>query len=301
MVTYTKCCKPSKLEEQDHPDWIPSKKMSYVSRASNDDGERYKRRANRKVPLDTSTSATDVEMDLDDGFPTHQDMSVQTDLTMSELNVQEKVLQDFQTELGKTKQKLKKVTLDESSWKEDDEQVYYTGFPTFALLSIVFNVIQPHLNQTQRSVLNKFQKFILTLMHLRLNFDFIDLGYRFGVSNSTASRAFDDCLYVMYQKLHRMVFWPKRTELTKNVSSSFVDAFGKKAIIVIDCFEIKIERPSNILAAAQCYSHYKHSNTVKYLIGISPQGVILSSAAIFCSSARVLLKCSSAKRLPRHK
>ena len=45
-------------------------------------------------------------------------------------------------------------------------------------------------------------------------------------------------------------------------------------IVVIDCFEIFIDRPSNPLARAQTYSSYKHHNTVKYLIGVTPQGTV---------------------------
>ena len=47
-----------------------------------------------------------------------------------------------------------------------------------------------------------------------------------------------------------------------------------KCVCIIDCFEIFSERPSDLMARAQTYSHYKHHNTVKFLIGISPQGVI---------------------------
>lgn len=43
---------------------------------------------------------------------------------------------------------------------------------------------------------------------------------------------------------------------------------------MIDCFEIFIERPGNQKAKAQCYSSYKHAYTIKYLIGITPQGFI---------------------------
>lgn len=44
--------------------------------------------------------------------------------------------------------------------------------------------------------------------------------------------------------------------------------------LIIDCFEIFTERPSNLLARAQTYSSYKHHNTAKYLIGITPQGTV---------------------------
>lgn len=48
--------------------------------------------------------------------------------------------------------------------------------------------------------------------------------------------------------------------------------FGVKVSISIDCFGVFIEIPSNLLASAKTWSNYKHHNTVKYLIGITPQG-----------------------------
>ncbi len=55
----------------------------------------------------------------------------------------------------------------------------------------------------------------------------------------------------------------------------FQYAFGKKTIVVIDSFEVFIESPSNLLARAQTLSSYKHHNTIKILVGITPQGTIL--------------------------
>ena len=48
----------------------------------------------------------------------------------------------------------------------------------------------------------------------------------------------------------------------------------EKCVFVIDCFEVFCERPRDLMARAQTYSHYKHHNTVKFLIGITPQAVI---------------------------
>ena len=47
----------------------------------------------------------------------------------------------------------------------------------------------------------------------------------------------------------------------------------KKVAIIIDCFEIFIERPSSLEARATTRCNYKHKNTVKVLLGIAPQGV----------------------------
>ena len=44
--------------------------------------------------------------------------------------------------------------------------------------------------------------------------------------------------------------------------------------LIIDCFEVFIERPSSLQPCSQSYSNYKHSNTIKYLIVIAPHVVV---------------------------
>ena len=39
-----------------------------------------------------------------------------------------------------------------------------------------------------------------------------------------------------------------------------------KCIVIIDCFEVFMERPKGLMARAQTWSNYKHHNTVKILI-----------------------------------
>ena len=68
--------------------------------------------------------------------------------------------------------------------------------------------------------------------------------------------------------------WPEQEDLWRTMPQCFQFAFGKKTTAIMDCFEIFICRPSNLLARAQTFSSYKHHNTVKVLIGITPQGTI---------------------------
>ena len=49
--------------------------------------------------------------------------------------------------------------------------------------------------------------------------------------------------------------------------------FFKKCCIIIDCTEVYMERPSD-LARAQVWSNYKHHSTIKFLVGITPQGTV---------------------------
>ena len=50
--------------------------------------------------------------------------------------------------------------------------------------------------------------------------------------------------------------------------------YGLRITSIIDCFELLIEKPSNLLAKSCTWSQYKHYNTAKYLISITPQGII---------------------------
>ena len=41
---------------------------------------------------------------------------------------------------------------------------------------------------------------------------------------------------------------------------------------IIDCTEIYLERPLNLETSAQTWSNYKNTNSIKYLIAITPAG-----------------------------
>ncbi len=55
---------------------------------------------------------------------------------------------------------------------------------------------------------------------------------------------------------------------------NMVLAINKHLKVIIDFFEVFIERPTNLKARAQTWSNYKHHNTCKFLLGISPQGSV---------------------------
>lgn len=111
-------------------------------------------------------------------------------------------------------------------------------------------------------------------MRLRLNASFKLLGYLFNVSKQTVSKIVYKCLNVLYLFLKNFIIWPQREDIIETMPLSFKNAFGNKVSVIIDCFEIKIQKSSNLMAQAATWSSYKHANTVKILIGICPQGAI---------------------------
>ena len=155
----------------------------------------------------------------------------------------------------------------------DDRVRFYTGLPGFDVLKATFGFVSPFVTRKSKS-LSLFQEFVMVLIRLRLNVPLQDLAFRFGVSLSTVSRTFNAWLIGLDVRLSPLIRWPERDELWHTMPMCFQFAFGKKTTIIIDCFEVFIERPSNLLARAQKFSNYKHHNTVKVLIGITPQGSI---------------------------
>lgn len=112
----------------------------------------------------------------------------------------------------------------------------------------------------------------MVLMKLRLNLLQEDLGFRFGVNQSTISRICDRWIPVMAQCFCAFIVCPDRETLRKTMPECFISKFGRSVVGIIDCFEIFVNVPSGLEARAQTWSSYKHHNTVKVLVCITPQG-----------------------------
>lgn len=150
---------------------------------------------------------------------------------------------------------------------------FYTGLPSYSRLKAVFDFVSSSLTESKCSSLPLFQQFLIALMKLRLNVADQDIAYRFGISQSAVSKNFRKWVNIMYIFLKPLIVWPRREEVMKTMPENFKREFSR-CICIIDCFEVFCERPSDLMARAQTFSNYKHHNTIKFLIGITPQGVI---------------------------
>ena len=168
---------------------------------------------------------------------------------------------------------LNKYTINEDFFENTEKVKFYTGLPNKEILYSIYNMVAPHIESSGNTKLTKYQQLVMTLMRLRLWLQEKDLAYRFQVSQSTVSKIFQRWIGVMRKRLEFLVYWPERDELYKTMPMCFQESFGRCAI-VIDCFEVYIEKSSDFMARATTFSSYKHHNTLKILIGITPQGTI---------------------------
>lgn len=121
----------------------------------------------------------------------------------------ETVLQDQVLIISNLREQILNLTLDLSCLENSDYKTkYFTGFPYFSTVIILFDMIQHFIPITSLNVLSKSQMFLLTLMKLRLGLDFKDLAFRFNVSEPVASKAFFTCIEILFVKLRNMIKMP---------------------------------------------------------------------------------------------
>lgn len=115
---------------------------------------------------------------------------------------------------------------------------------------------------------------LLTLMRLHLGLLLVDLGHRFSISSALASRIslfWIEHLAALSRKY--LVLWLPKETIRKTLPPAF--KHFQRATCIVDCFEICIDRPGNLLRRGKTYSHYKSHNTSKVLHVIAPNGFII--------------------------
>lgn len=220
---------------------------------------------------EASVSTTETQTDLLSTCTATTE--TQTDLSMTCIAELEHKCELLQKERYHLFTSVQSLGINEISLQPDAKVKFYTGLPSFGILKTLFDFVAPHIPDHRLSAVPKFQQFCMVLMKLRLNLADADLAHRFGVCQSLVSKNWRKWIDAMYIRLKPLIKWPGREELMKTMPRDFLKSFPK-CICIIDCFEVFLERPSDLMARAQTYSNYKHHNTVKFLIAITPQGVI---------------------------
>ena len=240
---------------------------------------RYKRKVDRNVKVDAARTLMDIANSFE--LPEVEELEIQsgtctqTDVDLPLFEAMQAELQTLRTENVDLKEQ---VSLISEKYKvtdfegKDEKTKYYTGLPTFALLWTLFTYLEPHL--PVKKTMDKFQLLIMALMRLRLNLPLQLLSFEFGVHQSTISRLFAETIDIMFVRMKPFILWPEREQLQKTMPMQFRKHFGTRVSVIIDCFEVFMEKPSNLLARAKTWSSYKHHHTAKFLIGITPQGSV---------------------------
>ncbi|CAH3176635.1 unnamed protein product, partial [Porites lobata] len=182
--------------------------------------------------------------------------------------------------------------------KDDNSAIlFYTGFPSYEALISFFKYIEPKLEKMQywkgeRLVkgsqpyqedenrkkpgpsrkLSFLDEFLLVLMRLKAGLFVQDLADRFGVSISLVSRICITWINLLYYELKDIFPFPTQELVRKNMPEEFAEFATTR--IILDCTELFIQRLSAMLAQSETWSDYKHHNTWKLLVGVTPNGQV---------------------------
>ena len=179
---------------------------------------------------------------------------------------------DLEKENTELKEKLKDATFSVCIIEGNSQlTTFYTGLPSWVVFLHLFNFVSPYV-PPGRSLI-PIDEFFLVLMRLRLNLMLVDLSVRFKISVSLVNKIISKWVDVLYERLKFLISWPPREIVQQNMPPLFKELFPNSRCI-IDCSEIFIEIPTSFDARAKTFSNYKKHNTVKFLVGITPCGVI---------------------------
>ncbi|XP_046403526.1 uncharacterized protein LOC124169090 [Ischnura elegans] len=162
----------------------------------------------------------------------------------------------------------------------------------------IVNLLQEGLNYTGKLLTPEDVVFII-LIKVRLNDSFGRIGSDFGVSKSQACRLFGKFVNVIAKQLKQLIVWPSSESIIKELPVAFQARYFKVESI-IDCFEVEIEKAGDSVHQALTWSDYKKCNTIKYLVSITPDGLINFISSGYggrASDVEIVKKCNFLDKL----
>lgn len=130
---------------------------------------------------------------------------------------------------------------------------------------------------------------IVTHSHVLLSIFLYDFKYRFNISTKDCSIIFGKVIPLLAVALQPMIICHPREVISKSIPKAFGHYKGLR--MIIDCSEIMIEKPLDLKLQAATWSDYKHRNTLKFLIGIAPQGTVMYVSKLWGGRASDRYNC----------
>ncbi|XP_077523080.1 uncharacterized protein LOC144133888 [Amblyomma americanum] len=149
---------------------------------------------------------------------------------------------------------------------------------TLPVFSLLLNLLPT--SRYKSTDVTREDKLCLFLAKLRLGITYSALAVIFGVSATTASDIFKKMLEILSVVLQEWVYVPPRKVIKLSMPPAFKVNYPNCSLI-IDCSEIRTEMPSKPDCQHVLYSNNKAGYTVKFLVGIIPNGMIAFVSKVY--------------------
>lgn len=161
----------------------------------------------------------------------------------------------------------------------DNQSVnFYTGLESYAKFNLVLSTLMPMAYDIQyrwtRVIGTSIEdQFLMLLIKLRRNKPDFEIGKMFGLSRTEVSNVIITWINFVNDIWSLIDIWPSRELVNFYMPENFKN-YNPSTRIIIDGTEIPIQKPSQPDAQKVTFSQYKHKNTLKFLVGSSPGGLL---------------------------
>lgn len=128
-------------------------------------------------------------------------------------------------------------------------------------------------SKRKKKELTNFQEYLLTLVYIRQGFDLHVIADLFEISETWAGIVVKSWINILAKVLNELLIYPSAATVKSYLPPDYPPEYADTRVI-LDCTEFFITTPGNSSSQAATFSSYKHHNTVKTLIGVTPTGVI---------------------------
>lgn len=150
----------------------------------------------------------------------------------------------------------------------------WTGISSIKLLdSIVENIHKYDNDQKNKYRLSLESRVVLFFIKLKTGLSFSCIASLFRIAITTASRYFYEIIPSIRAVLNFAVYWPSKEETMSNMPRHFKPNLVNTRA-VLDCTEVTIKSFKCTKCKTDSYSHYKGRHTCKFLISVTPAGLI---------------------------
>lgn len=148
-----------------------------------------------------------------------------------------------------------------------------TGIPTFEILNHIIYLFLKENPDTRCHRLSVKERLILVFIKLKQDLSFAVLAILFkAVSGETCRALYNSFIPLLANILRPFIYWPSKTKIISNIPRCFQNF--KETRVILDCTEISVQSPKCLSCRIKLYSNYKGTFTFKFLVGISPGGLI---------------------------
>ncbi|XP_064454854.1 uncharacterized protein LOC135366128 [Ornithodoros turicata] len=178
---------------------------------------------------------------------------------------------------------LKSARLCLENMKCTEDMLYYTGIPSQAVFKHILGLVLKQsprlLRSEERGAHSVEDQMFMVLVRLRTGMQMKEISRNFSISMATFSRIFSKWVLALRKALVAVTRFPSLAEVQQHLPPHFRKYPNTR--IIIDGTEVRIQKPSGLNAQKQTFSNYKYTNTMKCLVGATPDCYVSFVSALY--------------------